>query len=285
MRFLQVSRVEAVTILAAVLIATPCAGQEVEFPDVDGWVKASEVQSFTADNLWEYINGAAELFIEYDVLLCVTGDLASGGLVVTVDLYDMGTPLNAFGVYVRERPDPGISLTGATEALISPPYQALLLKGSMYVKVNVFEGDLTEANGTALLEAIARALPGPAEYPAELDLLPRSGRVAGTSGFQKEGFLGLTELPDCLYAEYSAGEAESWQGFAMVSSASSPAEAVWERLSGAWESLEYEGHMVLYREIPYRGLVGVVRTEQGIVGASGAADEAQLWHRLEGLIR
>jgi len=280
----RVVRLQNLAILATALFAVPCAGQEVGFPEVDGWAKASEVRAFTADNLWEYINGAAELFIEYDVLLCVTGDLASGGLVVTVDLYDMGTPLNAFGVYVRERPDPGFSLTGATEALISPPYQALLLKGSMYVKVNVFEGELTEANGTSLLEAIARALPGPAEYPAELDLLPLNGRVPGTNGFQRQGFLGLTELPDCLYAEYSAGGAEPWQGFAMVSSASSPAEAAWERLSGAWETLEHEGHTVLYREIPYRGLVGVVRTQQGILGASGAADQAQLLERLEGLI-
>ena len=278
-------RLFTLAISLTTLLAVPCAAQDVELPDVEGWSVEGGARVFTADNLWEYINVAAELFVEYDVQLCMTGDMASGDLVVTVDYYDMGTPLNAFGVYVRERPEPGFTLPGVTEAVVSPPYQALLLKGSMYVKVNVFDGELTEANGRALVEAIARALPGPAEYPAELDLLPENGRVAGTAGFQTEGFLGLTELTDCLYAEFSDDGAEAWQGFAMLASSHSPAESIWDRLSGAWESIEHEGHTVLYREIPYRGLVGVVKTEQGVVGASGATDQAQLLRRLEGLIR
>jgi hypothetical protein len=271
--------------LAAVLLALPCYAQEVGFPEVDGWTVASEIQAYDIDNLWEYINGAAELYVEYEVETCHTGDLSSGDLVVTVDYYDMGTPLNAFGVYVRERPDPGIAIAGATEALISPPYQALLLKGSTYVKVNVFEGELTESSGRSLLEAIARALPGTTEYPPELDLLPVNGRVAGTAGFQRDGFLGLTELTDCLYAEYASGGAEPWQGFAMLPSENGSADVIWERLSGAWESVEHDGHEVLFREIPYRGLAGVVRTGKGIVGAAGAADQVQLMERLEVLFR
>jgi hypothetical protein len=153
------------------------------------------------------------------------------------------------------------------------------------VKVNVFEGELTDANGRELIEAIARALPGPTEYPAELNLLPENGRVAGSAGFQRDGFLGLTELTDCLYAEYSSDGVENWQGFAMLPTAHSSDEATWARLAGTWESIEQDGLSVVYREIPYRGLVGVVRTEQGLVGASGAADQAQLLSRLAGLIR
>jgi hypothetical protein len=271
--------------LAAALIAVPCVGQDVGFPEVDGWALVSEVREYDADNLWEYIDGAAELFVEYELESCHTGDLSAGDLVVTVDYYDMGTPLNAFGVYVRERPEPGIVLAGATEALISPPYQALLLKGRTYVKVNVFEGELTEAAGRSLLEAIARALPGTAQYPTELELLPQSGRVPGTSGFQREGFLGLTELTDCLYAEYSTDGVESWQGFAMLLDSQSSADAAWERLSGLWQHLESQQQTVLYREIPYRGLVGVIRTGSRIIGAVGASDQAQLLGRLTALIQ
>ncbi len=276
---------QTLAFFAATCLAVPCVAQEVDFPDVEGWTVESDVRVYTADNLWEYINGAAELFVEYDVQLCMTGDISSGDLVVTVEYYDMGTPLNAFGVYVRERPDPGISLTGATEVVISPPYQALLLKGSTYAKVNVFDGELTEANGRSLLEAIARELPGPTEYPSELDLLPENGRIAGTSGFQTEGFLGLTQLPDCLYAEYTTDGVENWQGFAMLPSEHSSVDSQWERLAGEWETVEHDGQTVLFREIPYRGLVGVVRTEQAIVGASGAADQEQLLARIDGLIR
>ncbi len=267
------------------LLAYPCAAQHASFPEVEGWSVVSDVRTFTAENLWEYINGAAELFVEYEVEACHTGDLAADDLVVTVDYYNMGTALNAFGVYVRERPDPGIAVPGATEALVSPPYQALLLKGSWYVKVNVFEGELTEAKGRSLLEAIARELPGPSQYPEELDLLPENGFVDGTAGFQREGFLGLAELRDCLYGEYTIGGEEPWQGFVVLPPAQSSADDVWDRLAESWDSLEHQGLTVLYREIPYSGLVGVMKTQQGIFGASDAADAQQMVARLERMVR
>jgi hypothetical protein len=37
---------------------------------------------------------------------------------------------------------------------------------------------------------------------------------------------------------------------------------------------------VLFREVPYMGLVGVARTETGLYGVAGAADEAELRDRL-----
>jgi len=271
--------------LAAICLALPASAQDVGFPEVEGWTVASDVQMYTADNLWEYINGAAELFVEYQVETCFTADLAAGDLVVTVEYYNMGSPLNAFGVYVRERPDPGIALPGATEALVSPPYQALLLKGSRYVKINVFEGELTESNGRELLQAISNALPGPSEYPEELNLLPSNGMIQGTAGFQRQGFLGLTELTDCLYGDYSVNGEEDWQGFAMLTTPETPASAVWERLAERWEAFDHGGQTVLFREIPYRGLVGVIQTNQGIVGAAGAADQAELSARLTALLR
>jgi hypothetical protein len=60
---------------------------------------------------------------------------------------------------------------------------------------------------------------------------------------------------------------------------------VWEALTGDWTSLEHSGHTVLYREIPYRGLVGVVQIDGSIVGVSGAADQAELLSRLEPFAR
>ena len=271
-----------VVILAVSLLS--CSGQEADFPEVEGWALAGDVLTYDADNLWEYINGAAELFLEYDVQTCRTADLRSGDLLVTVDLYDMGTPLNAFGIFNREHPAAGSPLPGAAEAVISPPYQALMLKGATYVKVNAVEGELTSASGRQLLEALARTLPGETDFPSELDLLPQNGRVAGSEGYQREGFLGLTELSHCLYAEYAGPDGQTWEGFVMLPAPGSSPAAAWESLADVWASVEHEGHTVLYKEVPYRGLVGVVQTDQSIVGVSGAADQAGLLRRLEGFI-
>lgn len=278
-------RIISLTALVLAVSFLSCSGQGSDFPEVDGWTRAGDVLTYDGDNLWEYINGAAELFVQYDVQTCRTADLASGDLVVSVDLYDMGTPLNALGVFNQENPAGGVPLPGAIEAAVSPPYQALLLKGATYVKVNAIEGELTEARGRELLEALADALPGGTTLPAELDLLPEDGKVAGSEGYQREGFLGLTELPGCVFAEYSGADDETWQGFVVLQSAGSSPASVWEALTGDWTSLEHSGHTVLYRQIPYRGLVGVVQIDGSIVGVSGAADQAELLSRLESFAR
>jgi hypothetical protein len=266
--------------LAAVfgaVLSLSCSGGVSEFPEVAGWSQPGEVLIYDTDTLWEYINGAAELFVEYGVQSCRTTDLSSGDLTVTVDLYEMGTPLNAYGVFSREYAGDALSIDGATAASISPPYQALLLKGSTYAKVNVFEGELTEAAGRELLQGLAQALPGETSLPAELDLLPSDGKVAGTEGYKPEAFMGLVELTDCLYAEYSLGGEEQWQGFVVLPEA---AAAVWQGLSAEWTSMEIGSLPVFYREVPYLGFMGVVRTDAGLFGVSGAADEAGLRERL-----
>jgi hypothetical protein len=245
---------------------------------VEGWAQPGEVLIYDADNLWEYINGAAELFISYGVRNCHTTDLTSGDLTVTVDLYDMGTPLNAFGVFEREASGEPVEVADAVAALVSPPYQALLLRGSTYAKVNVHEGEMTMEAGQGLLEALAAALPGQTSMPSEFQLLPSSGKVAGTESYQAEAFLGLTELTDCVFAEYSDGAAETWQGFVVLPDA---AQSVWDALAGDWGSVERGGSEVLFREVPYRGWVGVVWTDQGLFGVSEAADQAALLARLD----
>ena len=275
-------RLFGVVLVAGIgLTAVSCSDGGSDFPEPPGWEQVGEVLTYDADNLWEYINGAAELFVGYDVQTCRTSDLSAGGVTVTIDLYDMGTPLNGFGVYNRESAGAGEPLQGAVEASISPPYQALLLKGATYVKVNTIEGELTETAARELLEGIAASLPGETTYPSELDLLPLEGRVAGSEGYQSTGFLGLTELTNCVYAEYAGTGDDTWQGFVVLPSASA---AVWDRLTEDWDSLEHGELTVLYKEIPYVGLVGVVRTDGGVMGVSGAAGQAALLERLEGFI-
>jgi hypothetical protein len=270
----------ALLFAAAALLVGSC--RNAGFPEVPDWTRAGEVSVYDADNLWEYIDGAAELFVTYGVRTCRTADLSSGEVTVTVDLYDMSTPLDAFGIFNLEGSGRGAPFPDAVEAVLDPPYQALLLKGAVYVKVNAVEGELTDPTGRSLLEGIAQALPGPAAYPAELELLPRIGRVAGSEGYQAGGFLGLTELSHCIYAEYAADDGGTWLGFLIPSPTGSG--ATWTDLAARWGSLEHDGHMVLYREVPYRGLVGLVRTDQGLLGVSGAVDRAELLRRLDGFL-
>jgi len=269
-------------LLVVVSVSLVSCAEKSEFPVIEGWTRVGDMSAYDADNLWEYIDGAAEMFVDYDVQTCRTADLTSGDVTVTVDLYDMGTPLNAFGVYKQESAGDGVQLADAVEAVIAPPYQALLLKGATYVKVNAVEGELTESIARDLLDAVASALPGETTYPSELSLLPEEGKISGTEGYRRRGFLGLTELSDCIYAEYGGEGEATWRGFVVPDSPESA--TMWDTLAEQWDSLEHGGRTVLFREIPYGGLVGVTRTEQGIWGVSGAADQAELLGRLDGFV-
>ncbi|MHC4235631.1 MAG: hypothetical protein ACYSUQ_10990, partial [Planctomycetota bacterium] len=102
-----------------------------------------------------------------------------------------------------------------------------------------------------------------------------------SEGYQPGSFLGLTELTDCVYADY-VGNDGTYQGFVVLPSA---APAVWEALADPWASLEHDGLTVRFREVPYSGLVGVTSTDSGLLGVSGAADETQLRERLADLSR
>lgn len=266
-----------VAALAAWALSATCGRGPSGFPEVAGWTQSGEVRIYTAENLWEYIDGAAVLFEEYGVRTCTTADLSATALSVTVDLYEMGSPLGAVGVFRRESAGGETGIPGATVAALSPPYQALLVKGSTYAKVNVFEGELTEPEGRQLLEGLAASLPGEALMPQEFSLLPEAGRVVGSEGYQPGSLLSLVELTDCVYADYQGSEGETWGGFVVLPSAAS---RVWDALAGQWRSFEHDGLTVLLREVPYTGLVGVARTESGMFGVSGAADEIQLAERL-----
>jgi hypothetical protein len=244
---------------------------------VEGWTQAGEVRIYNAETLWEYINGAAVLFVEYGVRTCTTADMSAAGVSVTVDLYEMASPLGAVGAFKQESAGGGETLTGATVATVSPPYQALMVKGSTYAKVNVYEGELTESEGRRLLQGLAASLPGEAVMPPEFSLLPEEGKVAGSEGYQPGSLLSLAELTDCIYADYEGSDGATWGGFVVLPSAASN---VWEALADRWESFEHDGHTVLFREVPYSGLVGVTRTDSGMFGVSGAADETQLRERL-----
>jgi len=260
------------------LALTPsCSGDTAGFPQIEGWTQTGEVRVYTAENLWEYIDGAAVLFEEYGVRTCTSADLVAEDLSVTVDLYEMGSPLAAVGVFRSENSSDELDLPGATVAAVAPPYQALMVKGGTYAKVNVYEGQLTDSQGYALLEGLASSLPGETAMPAEFSLLPEEGRVAGSEGYQPGSLLSLEELRDCVHAWYEGGEGEGFQGFVVLPSSSAD---VWAALAEQWNSLEYQGLVILYREVPYSGLVGFIRTDSGMFGVSGAADEAQLGERL-----
>jgi len=274
-----------VTVILVMLLLIACPSYAVDFPEIEGWTRQGEIRTNDAGNLWELINGAAEQFLAYDFQFLRSSDLASGELVVTVDIYDMKTPLNAFGIYTAQRPGEADRLSIGADAVVSPPYQCLLLKEHYFIKVDAYKGEISETVGKSLLEAISKALPGGNAFPVELNLLPDKGRVPGSEGFVRKSFMGLADLKHCVFASYSGDTGKEYKLFFMVPGPGETTRSTWEKFGVRWKTVESDKHPVLAKKVPYSGLAGIIFTDRGIFGVSDCHDESTLLKRLAGVIR
>jgi hypothetical protein len=247
-----------------------------DFPEIKGWTPVSQVSTYGPDNLWEFIDGAAEQFLSYGFQELLVCDLSDGKVTMTVHIYTMGNPLNAFGIYRSERSGDCQLLAIGAEAVVLPPYQCLMLKGSNYVKVEAFEGEITQILGSALLKSIADALPGTDGFPDVFGIFPKENRIPHSEGFIRESFLGLSELRECVFVSYQMSGNQTVQVFSIHSDPENPLESYWKRLKEKWDPLEGNNHAALYKKIPYTGYVGVMHVENRILGVSAADDEAGL---------
>ena len=95
---------------------------------VGGWNLAEPIELYSPDNLYEYINGAADGYLVFDFVVLAHADYRHPerkGQSITVDVYEMASPEDAFGIYSVERaPDPNIINLG-DQAYVTPSFMAL----------------------------------------------------------------------------------------------------------------------------------------------------------------
>lgn len=273
----MIKRVFQVAVLALFL---SCQTAPQAFLTIAGWSPQDEPSTYDATGLWELINGAADIFLSYGFETVTVQKFSAGDVTASIAVYDMGRPLNAFGIYRTEAPADETAVSVGTEAVVSPPYQCLLLKDRYYVKVEAYEGDIDQATGESLVAAIADALPGEAGLPPEFMALPTDGMVAGSGQYTREALYGLAELNESVHAAYTDDTGSEYQVFVLLLTDEVTADDVWQKLTSRWQEIDHGGEPVLFREVPYSGLVGVIRSNGGIIGVTNAADEEQLLDRL-----
>ncbi len=189
---------------------------ETLFPEdgaFPGWQKRSEVAFFNEETLFQHINGAAEAFFAYDFQLCGTVEYnpvedSSEDEFILVDIYDMGRAINAFGMYASELyPESEFVDIGAQGYVESPALN--FWKGTYYVKITGSSQaeEITRAN-MELARYIAQKIPGKAEKPSMLSLLPGIGLVSGTERFILSNILGYSFLKNGVTAAYQVGGEE-----------------------------------------------------------------------------
>jgi hypothetical protein len=58
---------------------------------------------FYSTDLYHYLDGGADAYLDYGLVALIHREFKAGSVDLTVDIYDMGDPLRAFGIYSAER--------------------------------------------------------------------------------------------------------------------------------------------------------------------------------------
>ena len=174
-----------------------------------GWEIFDTVKQFTAQNLYEQINGRAEFFLAYDMIRMTFASFinsANKGEFIDLSIYDMGTPTNAFGAFSGER-----SKGGSPVRLGRAAYRSganfFFWKGRYYVRVIASEETEKLRKIGMDLAAKATAFLGNSGGPVwGLTALPQRDLVPESVQYVKVNAMGLDFMTNTYLARYRKGK-------------------------------------------------------------------------------
>lgn len=160
--------------LAAVILTVTAGAQSTLVPrTLSGMHGVGSVHSrtFTETSLYGYINGGAELYLEYGFDTLMVTEMEVDGSNIKLEVYRMKDPEAAFGIFSvsRFRCNGGARLT---EHICRSAYQLQFSKGPYYVSIINDTGSEEDQKRSAdlamiLVENIAEPSFSPAEFYAE----------------------------------------------------------------------------------------------------------------------
>ncbi len=180
------------------------AGDADLFPSVDGWKLTPGEKVYTPENLWDLIDGAAELYLSYGFVHLTLGEYANPARVdVRVELYRHSSPVNAFGIYSQERNPEYHFVDIGVQGYIEDGVLNFLC-GPFYVKMTTHRSGKAGQEALTLIgRTLAVALHQDAGWPSALALLPAAGRRTNTETYIAENFLGYSSLRSAYVADYA----------------------------------------------------------------------------------
>ena len=193
-----------------------------QLPEQFGAYRVTERLEYTADNLFDYINGGAELYRSYG-LKGMKGRVYSAENMpdVTVDVYEMTEAKNAFGVFTQTRDREEYTYGQGSQ---SHPDAAIFWKDRYYTVVSASK--ITPESEEAvrfLASAVDKAISGEGKIPAIVECLPEKDlAVAGYTYFHHYiwlnthyfiadfNILNIDTQTDAIIAKYGSPEQRSY---------------------------------------------------------------------------
>jgi len=245
---------------------------------MNGWQVVDGPTEYDSDTLYEYLDGGAPLYLRFGFQRMVHARYQLGDnplSSVTLDIYDMGADLGAFGLHRSGRPPEAEVRDWGGEGYRSGTVAAAW-KGSVSIHAEADEDrpELIEAMED-LVAKVAHEVDGSTSRPQIIDLLPRDGLVPWSERIVAEDLMNHEFLPGGVLATYRVAGNEGTLFFSELADEPAVTEAMaklrahhdqWSEIVGEIDSIGDGGFRF---SDPGLGSGAVVSTGSFVMGVRG----------------
>jgi uncharacterized protein (DUF1330 family) len=180
--------------------------QEFVLPDLKGYKVSTDYPVYTPDNLWDFIDGAADTYLSFNFEDLHVAEYKKGKDVIKLEIYRHKDNTQAFGIYSSER--------SSTFRFINVGAQGYVTDGALnffkskyYVKIRTYSKSEKVLQALeALALRVSDLIPGEPGMPQALTEFPETGKKKNEETYIRESVLGHEFLQDAFKALYVVGD-------------------------------------------------------------------------------
>jgi hypothetical protein len=173
-------------------------------PIVEGMEANESPSTYFPESLFEYINGAAEIYLSYDFKELIVAEYTKGGSsdTVAVEIYDMGNHKNSFGIYSAERYPDNEFMNLGTQGYMEEGALNFLV-GRYYVKLLCYDcGENSDQWLRAFSKGIVNRVRKKEGFPVYFQAFPKEGLIPNTEKFILRNVMGYKFFHDGYVVSY-----------------------------------------------------------------------------------
>lgn len=181
------------------------SAQEFSFPELKGFKLTTNYPVFGPDNLWDFINGAADTYVACGFVDLHVAEYKKGKNIIKLEIYRHSDNTMAFGIYSTERSPSFRFINIGAQGYIADG-AINFFKGNYYVKVRTYSKSESVMQSTeSLAHKVSDMLQGEARMPAMLSKFPEKGKKINEETYINESVLGHKFLNKAFKAIYESG--------------------------------------------------------------------------------
>jgi len=174
---------------------------------VVGWTQSGPARTYTADNLYDYMDGNSEGYLIYGFhemrgITCKSGEVS-----FVLDISEMTDAEAAYGLYASNR-DPRVPVESIGISGQIVPQRGIFVKGTSFVEISASPPSVDHSAALrTFLKALEGCLEGTTSPPAAVTWFPKEALDGASIRLIPQSLLGISWLKKGYIAKYDYGRA------------------------------------------------------------------------------